>query len=77
MGRDEMREIAAIMKRVLAHTHPTTTKDGSPSKAKYRLDGGIAEEARGRVRNLLDRYPCYPQIDLDMILATTEEGADA
>ena len=74
LGADDMREIAAIMKRVLAGTQPTTTKDGTPSKAKYRLDDGIDEEARGRVRKLLDRYPCYPQIDLDLLLASIGEA---
>jgi len=74
LGADDMREIAAIMKRVLAGTQPTTTKDGTPSKAKYRLDDGIDEEARGRVRTLLDRYPCYPQIDLDLLLASIGEA---
>jgi glycine hydroxymethyltransferase len=77
MGVEEMREIAAIMKRVLAHAQPTTAKDGKPSKARYRLDDGIAAEARGRVQALLARYPCYPQLDLDMLLASIGEDTAA
>jgi glycine hydroxymethyltransferase len=74
MGSEEMREIAAIMKRVLANTEPTTAKDGTASKAKFRLESGVAEEARSRVRALLDRYPCYPQLDLQMLLGSIGES---
>ena len=77
MDTNEMREIAAVMKRVLAHAQPTTTKDGKPSKARYRLDDGIAAEARSRVEALLDRHPCYPQIDLGMLLASLGEDSEA
>jgi len=71
MGADEMREIARVIRLVLAHTQPAQTKSGAPSKAKYVLDPAVAERARGRVAALLDRYPVYPEMDLDLLLSST------
>jgi glycine hydroxymethyltransferase len=64
MGADEMKETASIMKRVLAGVTPA-----KGSKAKYEMDDRTAEEARERVRALLDRYPVYPELDLDMMMS--------
>ncbi|WP_041623680.1 glycine hydroxymethyltransferase [Spirochaeta thermophila] len=63
MGREEMREIARIFKLILTHVRPEV-KDGSPSKARYRLDPSAKEEARARVEALLSRFPLYPRLDL-------------
>lgn len=63
MGTEEMREIARIFKLILTHVSPEV-KDGSPSKARYRLDPAAEEEARARVEALLSRFPLYPQLDL-------------
>lgn len=71
MGVDEMREVARIMKLVLSSTRPTIVQKGEqtgqPSKARYQLDARVAEEARTRVGDLLDRYPLYPQLDLGIL----------
>jgi len=71
MGVDEMREIAEIIKTVLTNTKPEviTAGDnaGKPSKAKYVVDAGAGDEARARVRALLDKYPVYPQLDLEFL----------
>jgi len=71
MGPPEMREIAAIFKRILANTTPATVRKGKnagkPSKVKYELDAAVVEEARGRVKGLLDRYALYPELDLDFL----------
>ena len=73
MGTAEMREIAAVMKRVLANATPSTIatgrQKGQQSKAKYDLTPGIAEEARGRIGALLDRHPLYPELDLALMTA--------
>ncbi len=72
MGADEMREIAAVIRRVLAATQPTTVtkgeQKGTLSRARYRIEPGIAEEADRRVRDLLAPHPLYPELDLEMLL---------
>ncbi len=73
MGVEEMKEVAGIIKRVLANTAPATISKGKQkgevSRAKYTLDGAAAEDARRRVTALLDAHPLYPELDLDMLLA--------
>ncbi len=68
MGTAEMKEIAAIIKLVLANTKPATIASGKnagkPSKAKYILDEKAGAEAKARIKALLDAYPVYPEIDL-------------
>jgi len=71
MGEAEMKEIAAIIKLVLANTTPTTVSSGksagSVSKAKYTIDETARKEARGRITALLDRFPVYPELDLALL----------
>jgi glycine hydroxymethyltransferase len=71
MTPDDMREIAGIIKTVLANTQPTTIESGAnagqASKAKYSIDAAAASSARERVAALLDRYPVYPEIDLALL----------
>ncbi len=68
MGPDEMREIAAVIYRVLTNTVATTTKSGERSKARYIIADGIADEVQSRVGALLGRYPLYPELDLALVL---------
>lgn len=68
-GPDQMKEIAAIFKLVLSNTRPTVTKSGEASKAKYKIDPKAADEARSRVSALLEPFPLYPNIDLDLLLS--------
>lgn len=70
MGPDEMREIAAVIHRVLANTVATNTKSGERSKARYTIAEGIADEVQSRVGVLLGRHPLYPELDLDLVLAS-------
>jgi glycine hydroxymethyltransferase len=67
MGASEMKEIASIIKLVLQNTAPSMTKTGESSKAQYQISAGVKDEAVQRTRNLLDRYPVYPQLDLGML----------
>jgi glycine hydroxymethyltransferase len=71
MGVAEMREIARVIKLVLANVHSTTTSKGERSRMKYTLDGAVAAEARGRIADLLARYPLYPELDMKVL-----EGID-
>ncbi|MBX3065408.1 MAG: glycine hydroxymethyltransferase [Anaerolineae bacterium] len=69
MGADQMKEIASLIKRVLANTTATTTKSGELSRANYRLDAAISQEVTDRVQNLLKVYPVYPELDLELMTA--------
>ncbi len=73
MTPNEMREVARVIKLVLANTRPAIARSGAqagqPSRAKYVLDPAAAEVARERVAALLQRFPVYPEIDLDLLLS--------
>ena len=71
MQGEEMKEIAAIIKIVLAATKPTTIETGKnagkQSKAKYTTDAEALKEALDRVAVLLSKFPIYPELDLDFL----------
>jgi glycine hydroxymethyltransferase len=71
MGKNEMKEIAAIIGLVLKNTKAEISGAGEPlvkqSKAKYIVDERIKKEARARVRNLLRAFPVYPNLDLELL----------
>jgi glycine hydroxymethyltransferase len=66
----EMREIADVMKLVLSNVSPgePAGKESARHSAKYTLDEAVVDQAAGRVRQLLGRFPLYPELDLDMLL---------
>ncbi len=72
MDNTEMKEIAAILKLVVANTRPEIIKSGEntgkPSKAKYQIDDQVKGEAKKRVKDLLDRFPVYPELDLEILV---------
>ena len=68
MGKTEMDEIAAVVALVLKNIKPAKTKSGAPDKTKYALDETVRGQAHARVKNLLDSYPVYPEIDLAFLL---------
>lgn len=72
MGKEEMKEIAAIVKLVLEAAKPTTIEKGAnagkPSKANYEIDPKVIEESRNRVQSLLNKFVLYPEIDLDFLV---------
>jgi len=71
MGVAEMKEIAAIHHLVLSNIKPATIAEGKnagqPSKANYEIDQKVIDEARQRVQALLDRFPLYPELDLELL----------
>ena len=67
MGPEEMKEIASVMTLVLRNTTADEAPSGGKSKAKYKVDPGATAEARARVAALLNRYPVYPELDLELI----------
>jgi len=72
MGPEEMKEIAAIIKLVLANTKAATitkgAKAGETSKARAVTPQVIVTQARGRVATLLDKFLLYPELDLSLLL---------
>lgn len=71
MGEFEMKEIASIFDFVLSQTKPAEItsgeKAGTLSKAKYTVAPEVVTEARRRVKVLLDRFPVYPELDLEAL----------
>ncbi|MDR2210799.1 MAG: glycine hydroxymethyltransferase [Spirochaetaceae bacterium] len=69
MGKPEMEELGSIISLVVQNTRPAPDgKDPSKtSKAKYSIEAGAKKEALDRVKKLLDRYPVYPELDLDFL----------
>jgi glycine hydroxymethyltransferase len=69
MGKAEMEEIGSIIAHVLKNTSPAPN-DKEPSKiskAKYIIEEKAKAEALSRVKNLLDRFPVYPGLDLELL----------
>lgn len=65
MGPEEMKEIADIIVSVLSHTQPAVVeKTGKPSKANCTTQPQILETANIRVKELLSRFPLYPEIEI-------------
>ena len=63
MGKEEMVEVADIVTNIIRHTKPQIiAKTGLPSKAKGETDPKAQEEAKGRIAELLSRYPLYPEL---------------
>lgn len=69
MGAQEMSEIASIIAMVLKHVKPAGSSQAGakPSKAKYEIDREVRATAEGRVRDLLARFPVYPELDLPFL----------
>jgi glycine hydroxymethyltransferase len=68
MGKPEMDELGAIIALVVKNTRPAeVSAESKTSKAKYVIEEKAAAEARKRVKQLLDRYPVYPELDLDFL----------
>jgi glycine hydroxymethyltransferase len=69
MGTAEMEELGAIITMVLKNSSPAPDgKDPSkPSKVKYTVKPEAKAEALDRVAKLLDRFPVYPQLDLEFL----------
>jgi glycine hydroxymethyltransferase len=69
MTPKDMEELGSIITLVLKNTVPSPDrKDPSkPSKTKYVVEPKVKAEALVRVKKLLDRFPVYPELDLDLL----------
>jgi glycine hydroxymethyltransferase len=72
----EMGEIADVLKLVLSNvrTGERTGEEGAPRSGKYTLDENVVSQASARVRQLLDRFPLYPELDLDLMLQSVPDN---
>ncbi len=71
LGMDvpEMKEIARIMHSVLSNTKAQTDpQTHKKSLAKFDTSANAKDEALSRVKDLLSRYPVYPELDLEFLL---------
>lgn len=71
MRRDEMKEIAAVLKLILGNTEADEVKSGDKagtrSKAKFTTKPAAQQEASRRINDLLSRFPVYPELDLPFL----------
>jgi glycine hydroxymethyltransferase len=69
MGEAEMIELGELMAKVIkGTTQAKDKKDPSKnSKAKYIINESVKNEVHIRVKALMDRFPVYPELDLDML----------
>ncbi len=83
MTPQEMRVIAALIRRVVASATPkviqTGAKAGQRSQANYEIAPAVVAEVRARVKELLASFPLYPELDLDGLVSAlpAEEPAPA
>ena len=71
MEESDMKETASIIATVLKNAHPVIlTKGenaGKESKNKAKVENTILEDAKARVKSLLERHLLYPELDLDFL----------
>jgi glycine hydroxymethyltransferase len=69
MGEAEMTELGALMAKVIKGTmQDQDKKDPSKkSKAKYTVNEAVKNEVHTQVKSILERFPVYPQLDLEFL----------
>ena len=65
LGTDEMDTIADMIDTALKATKPGTTSKGTPSKAQFVMEDGVAAKVHARADELLTPFPLYPELSLD------------
>ena len=69
MGEAEMTELGELIAKVVkGTTQAQDAKDPSKkSKAKYIVNEVVKSEVHTRIKSLLERFPVYPQLNLDLL----------
>jgi glycine hydroxymethyltransferase len=69
MGEAEMAEIGALIADVTKATSqaPDNKEPSKNSKAKYNIDADAKAKIQERVKNLMSRFPVYPELDLELL----------
>jgi glycine hydroxymethyltransferase len=75
MGETEMNELGSLIADTLKGTTqaPDKKDPSKSSKAKYNIDASVKSEALKRAKGLMDRFPVYPQLDLELLKKTFVE----
>ena len=68
MGTDEMKLISKMVKQVLVNAKPGIATNGIQSKSKYNIDENTRSQVSGSVKDLLDKFPLYPEYDIDILM---------
>nr|ANY57920.1 Serine hydroxymethyltransferase [uncultured bacterium] len=63
-GAAEFDRTAELIVEVLSNTSPAATRDGSPSRARYVVDAGLADKTRAAAAELVAAHPLYPGLEL-------------
>jgi len=69
MTETEMAEVGALVADTVKAVTPSPDKKNPSknSKAKYSIDANTKADVIKRVKNLMDRFPVYPELDLDFL----------
>jgi glycine hydroxymethyltransferase len=68
MEEKEMKQIGRLMIKVLKHTTALENpKTGKASRLKAKLEEEVAQDVKAEVKDLLELYPLYPEIEIDNI----------
>jgi glycine hydroxymethyltransferase len=69
MGEAEMAELGSLIASVIKGTtqSPDVKNPSKNSKAKYNIDAAVKSEVFTRVKTLMERFPVYPELDLELL----------
>ena len=68
MQEAQMEEIGALIANVVKGITQAPGKEPTlKSKAKYILDASVKSDIHARVKALMDRFPVYPQLNLELL----------
>jgi glycine hydroxymethyltransferase len=69
MGNAEMTELGGIVADIIKGTTqaPDKKNPAKNSKAKYLIDASLKANVIERVLNLMQKFPVYPELDLDFL----------
>jgi glycine hydroxymethyltransferase len=72
MGEAEMAEIGSIITDIIKGITqaPDEKEPSKNSKTKYNLDANFKRQIHERVKTLMDKFPVYPQLDLELLKET-------
>jgi glycine hydroxymethyltransferase len=69
MGKTEMTELGQLLAKIVKGTTqaPDKKDPAKNSKAKYFINEAVKNEVHARVKALMERFPVYPELDLELL----------